>query len=120
MKNCLSSFGVRLRAFSLVEMLMALLVASLLMAALAPVMTKKINEGITISVEGTIPGKKTKTHEITYGSAECPAGTGEVKTDSDGSQYCEGEFVVPTGYNGNMKVTVVGAGGGGSAASTAG
>ena len=31
-------------AFSLVEMLMALLVASLLLAALAPVMTKRMNE----------------------------------------------------------------------------
>ncbi len=36
-------------AFSLVEMLMALLVASLLMAALAPVMTRKMNEHIQIS-----------------------------------------------------------------------
>lgn len=36
-------------AFSLVEMLMALLVASLLMAALAPVMTRKMNEHIQVS-----------------------------------------------------------------------
>ena len=35
-------------AFSLVEMLMALLVASLLLAALAPVMTKRMNENINI------------------------------------------------------------------------
>lgn len=39
-------------AFSLVEMLMALLVASLLLAALAPVMTKKMNENIHISGTG--------------------------------------------------------------------
>ncbi len=39
-------------AFSLVEMLMALLVASLLMAALAPVMTKKINENVIVSGTG--------------------------------------------------------------------
>lgn len=39
-------------AFSLVEMLMALLVASLLLAALAPVMTKKMNENIHISGYG--------------------------------------------------------------------
>ncbi len=44
----------RLRgAFSLVEMLMALLVASLLLAALAPVMTKKFNETIGISGVGS-------------------------------------------------------------------
>ena len=53
-------------AFSLVEMLMALLVASLLMAALAPVITKKVNDVVGISVEGNIPGKKIKNHKITY------------------------------------------------------
>ncbi len=36
-------------AFSLIEMLMALLVASLLMAALAPVMTKRMNENIKVN-----------------------------------------------------------------------
>ncbi len=36
-------------AFSLVEMLMALLVASVLLAALAPVMTRKFNENISVS-----------------------------------------------------------------------
>ncbi len=42
-------------AFSLVEMLMALLVASLLLAALAPVMTKKLgNENVMVSGTGNI------------------------------------------------------------------
>ncbi len=41
-------------AFSLVEMLMALLVASLLMAALAPVMTKKFNENVIVSGTGNV------------------------------------------------------------------
>lgn len=41
-----------LSAFSLVEMLMALLVASVLLAALAPVMTKKMDEG-AININGT-------------------------------------------------------------------
>lgn len=99
---------------------MALLVASLLLAALAPVITRKLNDSITVSVEGEIPGKTTKTHEIIFGSQQCPAGTNEIKIASDGSEYCEGEFIVPMGYNGPMKVTVVGAGGGGAAASTAG
>ena len=103
-------------AFSLVEMLMALLVASLLLAALAPVITRKMDDSMTVSIEGTLPGKKTKTHTIEYGSAECS----NVKTDTDGSQYCEGEFIVPVGYNGDMKITVVGAGGGGGAAPSAG
>ena len=40
-------------AFSLVEMLMALLVASLLLAALAPVITRKMDDSMTVSIEGT-------------------------------------------------------------------
>ncbi len=73
MKNCLSFFGAGRRAFSsatgffeffsgifgtknsafsLVEMLMALLVASLLLAALAPVITKKMNENVIVSGTG--------------------------------------------------------------------
>ena len=54
MKKCLL-VGTRTSgkdAFSLVEMLMALLVASLLLAALAPVMTKKMNENIIVSGTG--------------------------------------------------------------------
>ena len=43
----------RSSAFSLVEMLMALLVASLLLAALAPVMTKKMDENVFVSGTGS-------------------------------------------------------------------
>ncbi len=43
----------KLAGFSLVEMLMALLVASLLMAALAPVMTKKLNDNFNINIFGS-------------------------------------------------------------------
>jgi len=52
MKNCLSCSSAPFRAFSLVEMLMALLVASLLMAALAPVITRKLNDSVVISGSG--------------------------------------------------------------------
>ena len=41
------------------------------------------------------------------------------ETDSSGniiSEYCEGEFTIPNGLNGTMRITVVGAGGGGSSA----
>ncbi len=44
-------------AFSLVEMLMALLVASLLMAALAPVMTRKMNDTLSFNVGNIAQGK---------------------------------------------------------------
>ena len=52
-----------LKAFSLVEMLMALLVASLLLAALAPVMTKKFNEG-SLNISGV-------NHKPSSGSSSC-------------------------------------------------
>ena len=116
LKNCILQNPKFKIAFSLVEMLMALLVASLLMAALAPVMTRKMNDGMTVSVEGTVPGEKTKIHEINYGVNECT----EIKTDTDGSEYCEGTYIVPSGFNGNLKVTLIGAGGGGGTAPTAG
>ncbi len=103
-------------AFSLVEMLMALLVASLLMVALAPVMTKKFNENINVTGSMGSPASVKKTYEIEFGSDDCS----DIKTDTDGSQYCEGEFEVPGGYSGMMKVTLIGAGGGGGAAPTAG
>ena len=100
---------------------MALLVASLLMVALAPVMTRKMGENIGVTVEGTLPGLKNKIHEIEYGKNECVNFKNE--TDNSGniiSEYCEGEFTIPNGFNGNLRVTVVGAGGGGASAPTAG
>ncbi len=103
-------------AFSLVEMLMALLVASLLLAALAPVITRKVDESVTISGNMNPAGTKQHVVEIEYGSQECS----DIKTDADGSTYCEGEFTVPGGYNGYLQVTVIGAGGGGGTAPTAG
>jgi len=44
--------SLHFRGFSLVELLMALLVASLLLAALAPVMTKKFHENVSITSAG--------------------------------------------------------------------
>ena len=108
--------SLRHSAFSLVELLMALLVASLLMAALAPVMTRKFGENVNITGNMTPAGTIKKTIELDYNSEDCS----NIKTDSDGSVYCEGEFEVPGGYNGYINVTVIGAGGGGGTAPTAG
>lgn len=108
--------NIKFAAFSLVEMLMALLVASLLMTALAPVMTRKIDENVNLTGNMAPAGAARKTVEIEYNSADC----NDIKTATDGSQYCEGEFEVPGGYNGMMKITAIGAGGGGAAAATAG
>ncbi len=76
-------------AFSLVEMLMALLVASLLLVALAPVMTRKMNEHITV---GSI---------------------GNYERQDYGRLFTENkEWAVPTNVN-RIKVTAVGGGGAG-------
>ncbi len=79
-------------------MLMALLVASLLLAALAPVMTKKINE--KVNFEGLVPNPTRK--KIVYLT-----------------EPGVGEWVVPNGIR-SYKVTTVGAGGGGGAGSSYG
>lgn len=103
-------------AFSLVEMLMALLVASLLMTALAPVMTRKMNENVNISGSLNYTGKS-EIKEIDFGDSKyCP----NITYDSSGNPlYCEGEFVVPDGYR-NITVMAIGGGGGGGTAPTAG
>lgn len=101
--------------FSLIEMLMALLVASLLMAALAPVMTRRMADNVTVSGTGNGTGKPVVV-EIDYNSENC----NELKTDTDGSEYCEGTFTIPGEYGNRVKVTLIGAGGGGAAAPTAG
>ena len=109
---------LRKPAFSLVEMLMALLVASLLLAALAPVMTKKFSENVNISGSMGASNTNQKTYEIEFNSDECS----EIKIDStDGSEYCEGEFEVPRTFKGGyIKATVISAGGGGGVSPTAG
>ncbi len=113
MKNIFKiSLGSR-PAFSLVEMLMALLVASLLMAALAPVITKRMNDSVNISVEGTIPGKKHMKHTIEYDDDNC-------KNKDIENNACTGNFTVPNGFNGVMFVTATGGGGGGGASMTTG
>ncbi len=87
---------VQKAAFSLVEMLMALLVASLLMAALAPVMTKRMNEA-KINISGVGAAQYDKDAIVT------------IFTKSD-------TFNVPNDVNA-IKVTMIGGGGaGGNAA----
>ncbi len=117
-KNMLSSTLLLKRnlAFSLVEMLMALLVASLLLAALAPVMTKRMNENIHITGEFTQNGSS-EIKEISYGDSKY---CNDIIRDTEGNElYCEGEYTVPQGFK-NITVTAIGAGGGGGTAPTAG
>jgi len=71
-------------AFSLVEMLMALLVASLLLAALAPVMTKRLNDNVSV----TVPSKSDSGYKIfTTDDADCE--------EVEGQNYMKCAFTVP-------------------------
>lgn len=110
--------------FSLVEMLMALLVASLLLAALAPVMTRRMNEALTINSNVNFSDGETVVKELTFGMNEQTATCTETgyEYDSKGNitgEYCEGTFVVPNDVH-QLKVIAIGAGGGGGTAPTAG
>ncbi len=85
--------GELFSAFSLVEMLMALLVASLLLAALAPVMTKRFGENVSVSGTG---------------------GSG-VRSDYQRAFYKDTEWTVPNGVNA-VHITAIGGGGSGGGA----
>ncbi len=96
-------------AFSLVEMLMALLVASLLLAALAPVMTKKMNENIILANTPSIDDKDWKLYNY---SSICTKASGE-------NNVCEyTDFIVPEGvFSINLVMLSGGGGGAGATAS---
>lgn len=93
-------------AFSLVEMLMALLVASLLLAALAPVMTRKMHDNLNINVNSSGQSKGWRLY--TY-SPDCTKAEGE-------DNVCEfTDFKVPQGVYAINLVMVSGGGGGAGA-----
>lgn len=93
----LSAKRQKTAAFSLVELLMALLVASLLMAALAPVMTRKMDETLNISSLG---GQRADYRRTWY-------------YDKNKEFH---EWAVPNGVNA-IKITAVGGGGAGGGSS---
>lgn len=96
------------QAFSLVEMLMALLVASLLLMAFAPVMTKRLQENVNVT--GMITNNNgNETHGVQifeYDSIN--------DADKDFSKY---NFTAPTGVHTVSLVLQAGGGGGGGASS---
>lgn len=97
-------------AFSLVEMLMALLVASLLMAALAPVMTRKIQENINISGSASSGRAPAMFKCWDYNSPE-------LKYAQDGSNYkvLMKDFAIDDAWVVNF---LIASGGGGGAGAT--
>lgn len=86
---------IKRTAFSLVEMLMALLVASLVLAALAPVVTRKMNDNIRVTGVDSVIYDEGKTIYSTPG---------------------EYTFVVPQGVY-ELEIQASGGGGGGGGAS---
>lgn len=91
-------------AFSLIEMLMALLVASLLMAALAPVMTRRMADNVTISGTGGAFIPKVYCAYVNNGSSLIKKETPE-----------EGCAVPDNTYSANIIMASGGGGGGGAA-----
>ncbi len=91
-------------AFSLVEMLLALLVASLLMAALAPVMTRRMTDNVTISGTGGAFIPKVYCAYVNNGSSPIKKETPE-----------EGCIVPDNTYSANIIMASGGGGGGGAA-----
>ena len=98
-------------AFSLVEMLMALLVASLLLAALAPVMTKKFSENV--SIFGTAGGSGRAPAMFKCWDYDSP----ELQLADDGSGYkvLPDDFPVEDAWVANF---IIASGGGGGAGAT--
>lgn len=100
---------IHIPAFSLVEMLMALLVASLLLAALAPVMTKRLSgENIMVGAVSKNNGNETHGVEII-----------EYDTINDSDKnFTKKSFTVPQGVH--TISLIIQAGGGGGAGATSG
>ena len=123
-------------AFSLVELLMALLVASLLMAALAPVMTKKFGETVDVNSIGNYERQgygRLFNNDDTW---KVPAGVNTVKITAVGGGGAGGSttyaykkftytgsaqnFVVPNGVTKIRVYAIAGGGGGASGGDGAG
>ncbi len=98
-------------AFSLVEMLMALLVASLLLAALAPVVTKKFNENVSIFGAGGGSGRAPAMFKCwDYDSPEL-----QLADDGSGYKVLPEDFPVEDAWIANF---IIASGGGGGAGAT--
>ena len=130
-KSCSEAFlpQISQRAFSLVEMLMALLVASLLLAALAPVMTKRMDEA-KLNISGVGAAQYDKDAIITVFNNDevfnVPNDVNSVKVTMIGGGGAGGNsfygkqevttsksWTVPEGVT-KLRVFMIGAGGGGA------
>ena len=113
------------RAFTLAELLTAVLVISVIMVALAPVITKRMKENITVQTDNkkgleifTNPGTYTFDVPIgintlfIQGSGGGGAGAGSTYVEKDISYTSNTTWTVPNGVN-QITFTITGSGGGG-------
>lgn len=113
------------RAFTLAELLTAVLVISVIMVALAPVITKRMKDSISVQTDNkkgleiyTNPGSYTFDVPIgintlfIQGSGGGGAGAGSTYVEKDISFTSTTTWTVPNGVN-QITLTIIGAGGGG-------
>ena len=113
------------RAFTLAELLTAVLVISVIMVALAPVITKRMKESISVQTDNkkgleifTNPGTYTFDVPIgintlfLQGSGGGGAGAGSTYVEKDVSFTSSTTWTIPSGVN-EVTLTITGSGGGG-------
>ena len=95
-------------AFTLAELLLALTVMSILMVAMAPVITKRVTDNIKVSAGGAQAQSDVYYYDNCLTKAGCTAA-------SDGSRACDCTFSAPSSAK-LLNVVMVGGGGGGAGA----
>ena len=119
------------KAFTLAELLTAVLVISIIMVALAPVITKRMKDNVSVTTDNK-KGLEIYTNPGTY-TFDIPVGINTLFIQGAGgggggagSTYVEKEktftssttWTVPTGVN-EITLTIIGSGGGGGGANGA-
>ena len=118
-------------AFTLAELLTAVLVISVIMVALAPVITKRMKDNVSVTTDNkkgleifTNPGTYTFDVPIgintlfLQGSGGGGGGAGSTYVEKEKSFTSSATWIVPTGVN-EITLTITGAGGGGGGANGA-
>ena len=131
-KSAVRHYGVQ-KGFTLAELLTAVLVISVIMVALAPVITKRMKDSISVQTDNrkgleifTNPGTYTFDVPIgintlfIQGSGGAGGGAGSTYVEKDVSFTSSSNWTIPAGVNEvTLKITGSGGGGGGGNARTA-
>ena len=97
-------------AFSLAEMLMAVLVVSIMLVAMAPVITKRVTQNVNINGVGYSESQETQAFRF-RDDDYCS----KVTTSDGSNEYADCNFTVPSNVS-KIGMILVGAGGGGAGA----